>query len=93
MLIAQIEPPHLTRGGDWFYRTHAPGRAMAELDGVTVVDLTNTHRCRDTLLAEADVVVLNMVCDPDLLPILGERTQRGQLTAARACALLARRVA
>jgi tetratricopeptide (TPR) repeat protein len=80
MLIAQIEPPHLTRGGDWFYRTHAPGRAMAELDGITVVDLTNTHRCRDALLAEADVVVLNMVCDPDLLPILGERTKRGQLT-------------
>jgi len=80
MLIAQIEPPHLTRGGDWFYRTHAPGRAMSELDSVSVVDLTNTHRSRDALLAEADVVVLNMVCDPDLLPVIGERTKRGQLT-------------
>lgn len=80
MLIAQLEPPHLTRGGDWFYRTHAPGRALAELDGVSVVDLTNTHRCRDALIAEADVLVLNMVCDPDLLPLIGERTKRGQVT-------------
>jgi len=53
---------------------------MAELAGVSVVDLTNTHRDRDPLFGEADVVVLNMVCDPDLLPMIEERKKRGQVT-------------
>lgn len=80
MLIAQIEPPHNTRAGDWFYRTHAPGRALAALDGVCVVDLTNVHRAREQLFRDADVVVLNMVCDPDLLPLVKARSERNQVT-------------
>jgi tetratricopeptide (TPR) repeat protein len=77
MLIAQLEPPHLSRGGDWYYRTFSPGLAMAEHQDVWVVDLTNVHRHRDAILKHADVVVLNMVCDPDLLPVVAERTRQG----------------
>ena len=55
MLIAQIEPAHRTHGGDWFYRTASPGKAMAALPGVFVVDLTNIHRARERILREADV--------------------------------------
>lgn len=44
LLIVQVEPPQNTGGGDYFYRTHAPGIAMAQDDGVYVVNLTNQHR-------------------------------------------------
>jgi glycosyltransferase involved in cell wall biosynthesis len=80
MLIVQIEPPHNTKGGDWFYRTHAPGRALAAEDDVFVIDLTNVHRRRDALFETAYVIVLNMVCDPDLLPLVKARSERGQVT-------------
>ncbi|MDO9021175.1 MAG: glycosyltransferase [Deltaproteobacteria bacterium] len=80
MLIAQVDPPHATRGGDWFYRTFAPGRAMATGDGVYVVNLDQVHRKRDLILEQADVVVLNGVCNPDLLPIIRRRRDAGALT-------------
>jgi hypothetical protein len=80
MLIAQVEPPHVTRGGDWYYRTFSPGLAMAEHEDVHVVDLTNIHRQRDAILVHADVLVLNMVCDSDLLPVVADRTRRGLVT-------------
>ncbi len=80
MLIVQIEPAHVTRGGDWYYRTHSPGSALAAHDDVHVVDLTNVHRKRDLLLDRADLVVLNMVCDPDLLPAITRRAARGAPT-------------
>lgn len=80
LLIAQIDPPHLTEGGDWYYRTHAPGRMMAELDGVYVVNFDNIHHAKLPLLEQADVVVLNSVCDPDLLPLMRARKQRKQIT-------------
>ncbi|MEI7892281.1 MAG: hypothetical protein WCI05_04290, partial [Myxococcales bacterium] len=80
MLIAQIEPAHRTHGGDWFYRTASPGKAMAALPGVFVVDLTNIHRARERILREADVVVLNMLADVDLLAVVAERRARGLVT-------------
>jgi tetratricopeptide (TPR) repeat protein len=80
MLIAQLEPPHATRGGDWFYRTDSPGRAMAAHEGIYVLDATNIHRCREALFRDADVLILNMVCDSDLLPVIAARRARGQLT-------------
>jgi tetratricopeptide (TPR) repeat protein len=80
MLIAQLEPPHATRGGDWFYRTYSPGCAMARHDQTFVADATNIHRCRDALFRAADVLILNMVCDPDLLPVIAARRARGQIT-------------
>ena len=80
MLIAQVDPPHATRGGDWFYRTFAPGRAMATADGVYVVNLDQVHRKRDLVLEQADVVVLNGICNPDLLPIIRRRGDAGALT-------------
>ncbi len=43
LLIAQVEPPQKMDGGDYFYRTHAPGIAMAQEEGVYVVNLTSQH--------------------------------------------------
>ena len=80
VLIAQVDPPTLARGGDWYYRTFGPGRGMAAHEGVYVVNCDNVHRRRWKIMREADVLVLNTVCDPDLLPLLRERRSQRKLT-------------
>ena len=56
MIIAQIEPPHIAEGGDYYYRTHAPGIAMAQAEGVHVVNLTSQHRRGIEIMGQADVL-------------------------------------
>ena len=80
ILIAQVEPPQNEEGGDYYYRTLAPGRAMAREDGVYVINLTNIHRKKEQIMRSADVLVLKNVCDPDLLPLIRERKARKRLT-------------
>jgi glycosyltransferase involved in cell wall biosynthesis len=80
LLIAQMDAPHRSRGGDFHYRTFAPGRAMAAEPAVHVIGLDNIHHRKHEVLREADVVVLNAVCDPDLLPVLRERRERRLVT-------------
>lgn len=80
LLIAQIEPPQEGDGGDYFYRTHAPGTAMAQDEDVFVVNATNVHRKKDHIMREADVLVLKNICDPDILPLIRERKLQKRLT-------------
>jgi 2-polyprenyl-3-methyl-5-hydroxy-6-metoxy-1,4-benzoquinol methylase/glycosyltransferase involved in cell wall biosynthesis len=79
-LIAQLDAMHQSRGGDWYYRTFAPGRAMAELPGVYVVNVDQAHRKLRLLAEQADVLVINNVCTPDLLPLMLQRRRAGRLT-------------
>lgn len=74
-LIVQLDAMHRSRGGDWYYRTFAPGRALAALDGVYVVNVDQAHRKLPHLLEQADVLVMNGVCSADLLPVLQVRKQ------------------
>jgi len=79
-LIAQIEPPQNDTTGDYYYRTYAPGRTMAEQEGVYFVGLTSLHRKRDRIMLNADVVILKNICDPDFLPLIAERKHLGRPT-------------
>jgi len=79
-LIAQLDAMHQSRGGDWYYRTFAPGRALSELDGVYVVNVDQGHRKLPAIVEQADVLVINNVCSPDLLPLMAARRQAGRLT-------------
>ncbi len=79
LLIVQVEPPQDTSGGDYYYRTYAPGMAMAEA-GAYVVNLTNIHRRKTEIMAAADVLVLKNISDPDLLPLIQDRSDRGLIT-------------
>jgi tetratricopeptide (TPR) repeat protein len=79
-LIAQIEPPHAAGGGDHFYRAYAPGLAMAQVEGVYVVTLTSQHRQREEIAAEADVLILDNICDPDFLPCIQKRREQRKQT-------------
>lgn len=80
LLVAQLDAMHSGRGGDWFYRTFAPGRALAELPDVYVVSLDQAHRELQRVLEGADVLVINGVCSADLLPVIAERKRRRRLT-------------
>jgi glycosyltransferase involved in cell wall biosynthesis len=80
LLIAQVEPPQLEGSGDYFYRTHAPGIAMAQNDGVRVINLTNQHRRKTEIMMRADVLILKNICDPDILPLIRGRKEQQKLT-------------
>lgn len=75
LLVAQLDAMHQSRGGDWYYRTFAPGRAMAALDGVYVVNVDQAHRRLSTIVERADVLIVNGVCDADLLSWIASRKQ------------------
>ncbi|MFA5182742.1 MAG: glycosyltransferase [Syntrophales bacterium] len=80
LIIVQVEPPQNEGGGDYYYRTLAPGLAMSREEDVYVINLTNIHREKELIMRRADVLVLNNVCDPDLLPLIKERNTGKLLT-------------
>ncbi len=73
LLVVQLDAMHQSRGGDWYYRTFAPGRALASLDGVYVVNVDQAHRRLPAIVERADLLVANGVCDADLLPLIASR--------------------
>lgn len=79
LLIVQVEPPQKGDGGDYFYRTHAPGIAMAHEEGIYVVNLTNVHRKKLEIMNLADVLILKNISDPDLLPLTRNRKSESRL--------------
>lgn len=80
VLVAQLDAMHQSRGGDWFYRTFAPSRALSELPDVYVVNVDQAHRKLPLLLERADVLVINSLCSADLLPVIQQRKQAQKLT-------------
>ena len=85
LLIAQVDSTQDETTGDFYYRTFAPGVGMARCEGVHVVNLVNFHRLRHELMLDADVLVLNNICDADLLPVIRDRKARGKLTVYELC--------
>ncbi|MFZ0944004.1 MAG: hypothetical protein WB930_02255 [Syntrophobacteraceae bacterium] len=85
LLIVQVDSPQDETTGDFYYRTFAPGVGMAHCEGVYVVNLTYYHRLRHELMLDADVLVLNNICDADLLPVLRSRKAQGKLTVYELC--------
>jgi tetratricopeptide (TPR) repeat protein len=53
---------------------------MAALDGVHVVNVDQAHRRLPQIALQADVLVVNGVCSPDLLPLIVARKQARRLT-------------
>ncbi|MGA3113772.1 MAG: glycosyltransferase [Syntrophobacteraceae bacterium] len=85
LLIAQVDSTQDEATGDFYYRTFAPGVGMAHCEGVHVVNLIYYHRLRHELMLDADVLVLNNICDADLLPVIRYRKARGKLTVYELC--------
>lgn len=80
VLIAQVDSPQLENTGDFYYRTYAPGIGMAQCDGAYSLSCTNVHRLKNEVLREADVLIVNNLCDPDILPVVRNRKNSGKLT-------------
>ncbi|MFP5212650.1 MAG: glycosyltransferase [Acidobacteriota bacterium] len=85
VLIAQIDTAQDETTGDFYYRDYAPGVAMSLCRDVFAVNLTSLHRNREEIMREADVLALINLCDPDLLPVIRERRQRGKVTVYELC--------
>jgi glycosyltransferase involved in cell wall biosynthesis len=85
MLIAQVDSAQDETTGDFYYRTFAPGAGMAYCEGVSAVNFIYFNRLRDGILRDADVLVLNNICDADLLPLIRDRKARGKPTVYELC--------
>jgi glycosyltransferase involved in cell wall biosynthesis len=80
ILMAQIEPPQNIEGGDFYYRSYAPGVCMAQEEGVYVVNLTSEHRLREEIAGQADILILKNICDPDYFPVISKRRSQKRPT-------------
>jgi tetratricopeptide (TPR) repeat protein len=85
LLIVQVDSTQDETTGDFYYRTIAPGIGMASCEGVHVVNLVHFHRLRPELTLDADVLVLNNICDADLLPVIRDRKAQGKVTVYELC--------
>ena len=66
--------------GDQIYRLHQPAAALAQLEGVEVYELHPHVRPRDALALAADVLVLLMSMDVELLRLVHQRRLLGKPT-------------
>ena len=72
--ILFVSSPDLSGTGDFVYRVRQPGRAMSALPGVRVISLLSISALRPELIESADVVILDMVGDDDLMPLIAARS-------------------
>jgi glycosyltransferase involved in cell wall biosynthesis len=75
-----MDTPQQTNTGDFYYRTYAPGIGMAHCDGVYTLNFTNVHRLKFEVMRQADVLIINNICDADILPVIRDRKAAGKLT-------------
>lgn len=66
--------------GDQLYRLHQPAAALAQLEGIEVYELHPLSRPRDALALAADVLVLLMGMDVELLRLVHQRRLLGKPT-------------
>lgn len=78
--IAHVTAPQTPESGDFVYRVGQPGAAMGALPGVQTISFTMVSTARERLFRDADVLVIEMVGDVDLLPVLLDRRKRRKLT-------------
>lgn len=79
-VIAHIAPPQPPVTGDFVYRVLQPDRALGRVDGLSVVSLMNLSPHKTRILREADLLIIQMLGDLDLLPIFFKRKKEGKTT-------------
>ncbi|MEW5947134.1 MAG: hypothetical protein AB1742_13135 [bacterium] len=80
ILVAHVAAPQPAETGDFVYRVIQPDRALGTVPGFATVSLMNISPWKNRILRDADVAVLQMLGDPDLLPVVAERKRRGKVT-------------
>lgn len=80
LFIVHATAPQEPDTGDFQHRVFGPDAALGALPGVMTVSCTTITRHRARLFDEADVLVLQMMADPDLIVTARRRAARGQVT-------------
>ncbi len=78
--IAHVSSPQVDKAGDFIYRVDQPNQALASLPNVQVIELSNLSQHKQRIFEEADVLIINLLGDPDFLPVIQKRRESGQLT-------------
>jgi len=66
--------------GDYIYRVEQPSIALGKTGEATVITVSTISPWFETLCISADVLILHLLSEHDLLPILEERKQKGRPT-------------
>ncbi len=77
MTIVQLSPQADRSIGDYVYRIQQPAEALGRIPGIRVVNLTNTCPHTRELCLAADVLVLHLIGEHNLLPVLAKRKELG----------------
>lgn len=80
LTIVHIAPPQITTGGDFVYRLRQPDAALGRLPGVAAASITNLCSQRMEMISDADVLIIQLLGDPDLLPVVLARRRAGRPT-------------
>jgi len=80
LLIVQVCAMANSGVGDYIYRISQPAEAMGKVPGVTVVNLTSISPYLKEMCLCADVLVLHLMSEQDILPIISERRRKGLST-------------
>ena len=71
--IVILSAPDTSQTGDFVYRVRQPGRAMSATGQVRVVTVSAICGHREELVARADVLIVDMVGDADLVREVSQR--------------------
>mgnify|MGYP006295875023 CR=1 FL=1 len=77
LTIVHVAPAQDISSGDFVYRVRQPDEALSSLPGVAVASINNICTCAADLCTGADLLVLQLLGDPDMLPIVDYRRKKG----------------
>ncbi len=80
LLIANISAMQTKGVGDYVYRVEQPSRALGRVPGVKVINATTISPFLNQLCKSADVLILHLLTEPDLLPAIEDRKRKGLCT-------------
>lgn len=79
-IILQIHGNLIPGQGDYAYRIRQPGEAMGRIPGIKVVDCYAYSPLLRELCLCADLVILHLLWEPDIIPLVLERKRLGLAT-------------
>ncbi len=80
LLIVNAVAMQTSVTGDYLYRVEQPSVAMGKISGVTAITISTISPHFESLCLQADLLILHLLTEHDLLPIVEERKRRGLVT-------------
>jgi tetratricopeptide (TPR) repeat protein len=80
MIIVNAVAMLTRKVGDYLYRVEQPSIALGKTGKATVITISTISPWFETLCMSADVLILHLLSEHDLLPVMEERKRRGRPT-------------